>query len=209
MFVAVGLALALPGMVAVLVSEQVPLHAAVNRWHAPWSDAVFAVLTHLADGLVPVALAVVLLFVGTWRSFLLLGSGTGFSAIIVQVLKRQVFAGHDRPVMFAHDMPLLHLVDGVSMNHHFSFPSGHATCAFAMCCALCVIDGRPLRAPLYAGLAALLAFSRVYLSQHFTEDVLAGAAIGTVTTALVWWLLQRRSEAVWMDRRPWPLRSKG
>lgn len=199
--------LAAPAAIAVLRTEQVPLHAAVNQWHAGWSDAVLSVVTHLADGLVPAAIAVVLLFVGTWRTFLLLGLSTGLSAVVVQVLKRQVFADHDRPVMFAHDMPLLHLVDGITMNHHYSFPSGHATCAFAMCLAFAVMDGRLSRAPFWAVLAALLAFSRVYLSQHFTEDVLAGAALGSVTGILVWSVLYRSrwARTAWLDRRPWPL----
>ncbi|HMQ75001.1 MAG TPA: phosphatase PAP2 family protein [Flavobacteriales bacterium] len=205
-FVGASIVLALPAAITVWRTEQVVLHAAVNRWHAPWSDALFSVATHLADGLVPAAVAVILLFVGTWRTFFMLGLSTGLSAIVVQVLKRQVFADHDRPVMFAHDMPLLHLVDGVTMNHHFSFPSGHATCAFAMCLAFAVMESGPRRAPLWAAGAAMLAFSRVYLSQHFTEDVLAGAAVGVATGVLVWAVLYRSAwaRAPWLDRRPWP-----
>ncbi|MBL8009687.1 MAG: phosphatase PAP2 family protein [Flavobacteriales bacterium] len=204
-FIGATLVLAMPAAIAVWRTEQVALHAAVNRWHAPWSDALLSVLTHLADGLVPVVIAAVLLFVGTWRTFLLLGLSTGVSAIVVQVLKRQVFADHDRPVMFANDMPMLHLVDGVAMNHHFSFPSGHATCAFAMGLALAVMDGAPRRAPLWALGAAVLAFTRVYLSQHFTEDVLAGAGLGVVTGSAAWLILYRTrwARAPWLDRRPW------
>ncbi len=199
-------ALALPVAGAVWNTGQLDLHAWVNRWHASWCDAVMRTITHLADGLVPTAIAVFLLFIGTWRSFLMLGLSTGLSAIAVQLLKRQVFADHDRPVMFARDMPLLHLVDGVTMNHHFSFPSGHATCAFAMCLSFAVLGRRVGAAPAWAALAALLSFSRVYLSQHFTEDVLAGALLGTATGALVWALLYRSawSRSPWLERRPWP-----
>ena len=210
-FVGASIVLALPAAIAIGRTEQVALHATVNRWHAPWSDALFSVLTHLADGLVPTLITLVLLFVGTWRTFLLLGLSTGLSAIAVQVLKRQLFADHDRPVMYAHDMPLLHLVDGVTMNHHFSFPSGHATCAFAMCMAFAVMDRHAGRAPAWAFLAAVLAFTRVYLSQHFTEDVLAGAALGTLTGVLVWYVLFRSpwARAAWLARRPWPTGRKG
>ncbi|HQW86727.1 MAG TPA: phosphatase PAP2 family protein [Flavobacteriales bacterium] len=205
-FTGTAFVLAMPAAIAVWRTDQVALHAAVNRWHAPWSDAVMSVLTHLADGLVPAAIAVVLLFVGTWRSFFLLGLSTGLSAVVAQVLKRQVFGDHDRPVMFAHDMPLLHLVDGVTMNHHFSFPSGHATCAFAMCLSFAVMDRGAGRAAAWALVAAVLAFTRVYLSQHFTEDVLAGAALGVATGVLMWFILYRSSwsRAAWLGRRPWP-----
>jgi membrane-associated phospholipid phosphatase len=210
-FLVTALVLATPAAIAVGRTEQVPLHASVNQWHATWSDALLSVLTHLADGLVPTLITLVLLFVGTWRTFLLLGLSTGLSAIAVQVLKRQLFADHDRPVMYAHDMPLLHLVDGVTMNHHFSFPSGHATCAFAMCMAFSVMDRHAGRAPAWAFLAAVLAFTRVYLSQHFTEDVLAGAALGTLTGVLVWYVLFRSpwARAAWLASRPWPTGRKG
>ena len=58
----------------------------------------------------------------------------------------------------------------------FSFPSGHAAVSFACATVLALAVPR-LRWPLY-GLAALIAFSRVYVGVHFPFDVLAGAAIG-------------------------------
>jgi undecaprenyl-diphosphatase len=57
-----------------------------------------------------------------------------------------------------------------------SFPSGHAMTAFAAAGAIAVLAPR-LRVPALA-LAALVAFSRVYLGVHFWLDVLAGAALG-------------------------------
>ncbi len=59
-----------------------------------------------------------------------------------------------------------------------SFPSGHATTAFAAAAALAVLVPR-LRWPAM-GLAALVALSRVYLGVHFVLDILAGAVLGTL-----------------------------
>ncbi len=65
----------------------------------------------------------------------------------------------------------------------FSFPSGHATVAFACATVLALAVPR-LRWPLYA-LAALIAFSRVYVGVHYPGDVLAGAVLGVaIATAL-------------------------
>ena len=58
----------------------------------------------------------------------------------------------------------------------FSFPSGHATVSFACATVLALAVPRHRR-PLYA-LAALIAFSRVYVGVHYPFDVLAGAVLG-------------------------------
>ncbi len=57
-----------------------------------------------------------------------------------------------------------------------SFPSGHATVAFACATVLSLAVPR-LRLPLFM-LAALIAFSRVYVGVHYPFDVLAGALLG-------------------------------
>jgi undecaprenyl-diphosphatase len=64
-----------------------------------------------------------------------------------------------------------------------SLPSGHATVAFACATALALPVPR-LAAPLYA-LAALIAFSRVYVGVHYPVDILAGAVLGLVVGAAI------------------------
>jgi undecaprenyl-diphosphatase len=65
----------------------------------------------------------------------------------------------------------------------YSFPSGHATVAFACATVLALAVPR-LRWWLYA-LAALIAFSRVYVGVHYPGDVVAGAVLGVaIATAL-------------------------
>jgi len=63
-----------------------------------------------------------------------------------------------------------------------SFPSGHATSAFAAAGVVAALHPR-LRAPVI-GLAALVAVSRVYLGVHYPSDVLAGAALGLAIAAV-------------------------
>lgn len=65
----------------------------------------------------------------------------------------------------------------------YSFPSGHATVAFACATVLALAVPR-LRWWLF-GLAALIAWSRVYVGVHYPLDVLAGALLGAgIATAL-------------------------
>jgi undecaprenyl-diphosphatase len=64
-----------------------------------------------------------------------------------------------------------------------SFPSGHATTAFAAAAAIAWL--RPeLRVPAFA-LAALVAASRVVLGVHYPFDVIAGAIVGVAVGTLV------------------------
>jgi undecaprenyl-diphosphatase len=57
-----------------------------------------------------------------------------------------------------------------------SFPSGHASTAFAA--AIVLGASLPRLRPALLGLAALVAVSRVWLGVHYPSDVLAGAALG-------------------------------
>ena len=79
--------------------------------------------------------------------------------------------GRDRPPLVDPDPEPL-----VSLPVTHSFPSGHATVSFACATTLALAVPR-LQVPLYA-LAALIAFSRVYVGVHYPLDVLGGAVLG-------------------------------
>ncbi len=64
----------------------------------------------------------------------------------------------------------------ISRSHDPSFPSDHATGAFALAFGVWLYD-RTLGAILLM-LAAVLAFARVYVGTHYPGDVIAGAVIG-------------------------------
>ncbi len=202
-FMASWLLVSVAVLLAVLLTEKLDLHAAMHPFHSEALDAFFLSVTHVGDGLVPLALSLLILAFRDIRSFLLMGLGCGFSAIVVQLLKRGPFASVDRPYMFKEQLGAMHWVPGLELHHHFSFPSGHSTAVFSMCFALAVFINRPTWSVAVAFLAILVAYSRVYLSQHFTEDILVGAALGTLTSYMVyrWLYLSGFSKRPWLDRR--------
>ena len=65
-------------------------------------------------------------------------------------------------------------------NRWQSFPSGHATVAFALAAALTEETGEPWVAAAGYGGAVLVGWSRVYENKHWTSDVVAGALVGIV-----------------------------
>lgn len=60
----------------------------------------------------------------------------------------------------------------------FSFPSGHATIAFAM--AVVLAQKEPRWKWTFYTLAVLISLSRIYLGVHYPLDVIAGSIIGLV-----------------------------
>lgn len=64
-------------------------------------------------------------------------------------------------------------------NAHDSFPSGHATAAFAV--ATVESDLHPRQAGFWYLGAALISYSRVHLHRHTPADVVAGAVLGAGT----------------------------
>jgi len=155
------------------------IHLFINQYHSSAADVFFTYATLLGDGISATILVVILLFISFRYASMVAFSNIACS-VIIQSLKRFIFADSVRPYQFFKEVHPLYLVPGVEVYSFNSFPSGHSATIFTTCTLLCLMTKqRCLRTVLFM-MACTIAFSRVYLSEHFFADIYAGAIIGVV-----------------------------
>ena len=114
-------------------------------------------------------------------------------------------AGRARPYADPGEPGSWVIARGIRDGRYQSFPSGHATAAFAFASAIASQlerDRAPIRhwaVPALYGLAAVTAFARTYDHDHWASDVVAGAGVGTLSGLVVsrWHDAHRGS---WIDK---------
>ena len=154
-------------------------------------DAVFPYITYLGEAGV-FWLAVSLVFFlrrKTRLTGVVMVCAVAFGFLFGEVLVKNVVC---RPRPF-HQFP-----DAVALlvpaPHGFSFPSGHSCCSFTAATGL-FLGSRKWGVPALI-LAALIAFSRVYLFVHWPTDVLTGILLGVASALLMHFLLPRLTRNV-------------
>jgi membrane-associated phospholipid phosphatase len=180
-------------------------HLFLNSYHNPYLDIAFKYITHIGHGMVPVVVFHLLLLVRySWA----LGFGVSslIMGFVVQTLKRSVFAGDHRPAMFFPEGGLP-VIDGVDLMMNHSFPSGHSATGFCLCLMLAFFAKQKWATYFFMVLALLIAFSRVYISQHFIQDTAVGSWIGFILAMLGYIFIVHYAEqnpTSKLNRRLWP-----
>jgi len=173
---------------------------AVHLWSCVHSSSFFDVffkwITNLGDGFFILALAFVLLFYRI-GSGLFVAATYALSGLIAQIIKH--IAKAPRPLAVFGDNGQLHIVKGVEMLTANSFPSGHSASAFALCLTLAILSKYKPMQVVFLIFALLIAYSRVYLSQHFLIDALTGSFIGVVSV-FIYLRLHEQIQKSWMTK---------
>jgi membrane-associated phospholipid phosphatase len=163
----------------------------INQLHFQLGDIIFPYLTELGNITTVAVLCLLLMFVSYKSSLLLLSSQ--IVTVLVNVPLKDLF-GAPRPKLYFEGsvVPIYYVPNVVVLSNHFSFPSGHTVCAFTSAMVLTYIAPRRRYGYLYLMGAVLVAYSRMYMSQHFFEDVTAGSVVAVIVTFLwLWWFGQR------------------
>ncbi len=150
-------------------------------------DTFFKYLTTFGDGLFLIIIVVLWVFKNVRQSLILLFS-YAIAGGLVAILKNYVF-DEARPHYvfdYFHKDTIVKYVQGVDLLALNSFPSGHSTTAFVLFSFMAFVFKNHAAKISFAVLAILVAFSRVYLSQHWFNDILAGSFIGLFFTCGIW-----------------------
>ncbi len=181
----------------IITNDKGALHLRMTSFYTETGNVFFKHYTDVG-GDIPFYVIGVLLFYRYRIALTLLITQLG-TGLIAQSIKR--LWNEPRPVKyFADNYPNVHLhkIEGVNLYVQNSFPSGHTTSAFAFFLVLAYFTKNKALQFLYFILAVLVGYSRVYLSQHFVLDILAGSLIGVSLTILFQLYIEKKS-IKWAD----------
>ncbi len=159
------------------------IYFAVNSRHADLLDNIEPYITDLGNGWTIVILAALLTLYNYRVAFLMV---TTFlvTSLAVQIVK--FFFDAPRPKLYFKDqLSKLYFVKGVDILSRDSFPSGHTLTAFATGVLVTYLVKNKNWGILLVFYGVMVGFSRMYLSEHFFEDVIGGSVLG-VFLAIFW-----------------------
>lgn len=174
-------------LVIKLVYTKSEIYFAVNAHYNQFADWIAPYVTDVGNGWTAVAIAA-LLTLFNYRKALIVASSYAVTSLSAQIIK-YIFDA-PRPLLYFKDqVDRIHLVKGVEMLHVHSFPSGHTVSIFTLGVIFTYWSKNKAWGPVFLLIAVMVGYSRMYLSQHFFEDVTAGSAIGTILTVIwLYWL---------------------
>lgn len=154
--------------------------AALNLrgYHSRWVDRAMWLTTQIGNAGFAALLAVGTYAWGDWRFAIELTLGTLTLWLSVELIK--VFTDRARPFNLLRETRVIGWREP-----GLSFPSGHTAQTFFVAALTISHFQLPLGiAMALYGIAALVAFTRIYVGAHYPRDVIAGAILG-----LVWGIL--------------------
>ncbi|MCB9252620.1 MAG: phosphatase PAP2 family protein [Flavobacteriales bacterium] len=137
----------------------------------------FRYYTHLGEELYLLPLALILFVVYRNKKFTIqLVLSMLLNSILTLPIK-YILIQSERPKLFLSKYTLI-FTEGVEVHQYNSFPSGHTSAAFAFAFALVFWINDKKIGVLLIFMAFLVGMSRIYLQQHFIEDVISGSVLG-------------------------------
>ena len=165
--------------------------------HNPVTDPIMYAVTCLGNaGIFWILLCAVFLFIPVFKKDRKLGLSMAIGLILSLIMCNVIMKNLSARIRPFNADPTFENLYGIFNGiKDWSFPSGHTSASFAAALAIILWD-RKKGIPAVI-LAALIAFSRLYLTVHYPTDVLASLLLGSlygVIGYLVTKLIMKRSE---------------
>jgi membrane-associated phospholipid phosphatase len=174
------------GLIFLLSAGKAASFVYLNPYHRTPLDIFFINFTYLGDGLFVLAVFLLLMYLKRYAQGFQLLTAFLLSALLAQILK-SIFS-MPRPKQFFNPGVYDYFISGVTHTGFSSFPSGHSTSVFTLATLLALFEKNKKWNVAYLVGAVAVGYSRIYLGQHFLNDVLFGSFIGVFASVLVHWL---------------------
>jgi membrane-associated phospholipid phosphatase len=172
--------------------DKISIHKTLTQYHSNQWDLIFQLITFFGDGIFLIIISFLFLLINI-RTALLQIISYALSGLLCTTLKYTLFSESKRPYFYLKDDLTFHKIIDFTYFIAHSFPSGHTTSIFAIMTIFALTYQNSRIALIVFFLFALLvAYSRIYLSQHFLIDVVAGSFLGSGIAYLVFQMLNPR-----------------
>ena len=170
----------------ILLEDKLELHKKLTAIRSPFLDHLMVWFTHVGDGLFMCLAFIVFLFIRIKTAIILIVSFLVASGI-TQLLKHTFFSEYKRPYFYLKNDDSFRVISDFTYHTEHSFPSGHATTCFVLFTILSFHYQKQYLLQIAFIIAAIFfAYTRVYLSQHFLQDIVAGSVIGVIVSLFFW-----------------------
>ncbi|MFI5161601.1 MAG: phosphatase PAP2 family protein [Sphingobacteriales bacterium] len=167
------------------------IYFTVNGINNPYTDFIAPFVTDLGNGWMAVAIAATLVLF-SYRKALIVAGAFVFTSLSAQIFK-YIFDAPRPKLYFKDQLSKIHFVKAVEILSYHSFPSGHTVTAFMLAVILTYWSKNKAWGPVFLLVAICVGFSRMYLSEHFFEDVVPGSVVGFILTILwLYWIENRK-----------------
>jgi len=178
-------------LVIKLTFSREQIYFAINGVYNPAADFLAPFVTDLGNGWFAVALAAIFALF-SYRKAFIIAISYAVTSIGAQIIK-YIFDAPRPKLYFKDQLSKIHFVKAVEILSFNSFPSGHTVTAFMLAVLFTYWGRNKALGPIFLIIAICVGYSRMYLSEHFFEDVVAGSVIGFVLTVIcIYWLDNRK-----------------
>jgi len=185
------------GAVILVTVDKLSIYQFINTHHCTIADLFFTYWTNLGLGWLVIPVALILAFVSL-RDVIIAVICFLVSFTINDSIKW--IARTPRPAeVFEQLHQTFYAVPNVELYHWNSFPSGHTATSFCLFSLLALIASKKYLKFILFLVAFLVAYSRMYLSEHFLIDVYFASIIGVLTTLFLYNAIMKWQ---WLNKLP-------